>query len=531
MHRANEAISRAEYAETRLKDAFERLTEAEEARSQSEIHSIKVEEDLHRYREQATRVQQESRDARIQIESLRQEKSASEREVEKIRVANLELQSKFRSYQAKEQGREEGLKSGMLKQFHENRQYIWEAGFSDGFEEGREAGFEEGNRKGRKEGVREGREQGRREERRNALDAFDRFIKEEREGEDDRGVDHRHLQQSNYLSAKLCTCFSCGRRKGPKSLPKLPLSAFTPPNSGTSEKFPLAPSPSTVHPEIVIDANVVALNDDSSLSRWKIEAGPHLGSRIGGIVVSMSSGNEESLSKLNVPVVSVMVPFSLDNSDRPTSLPTSYPVSLTTVFTGVTTNSVENLKWALQQGRPVDIDIHADLTDDVFESFEDLLSKSMADVSPIPPIIISNLLPPPNDLELPIVKLMNHPVYRKFQAQIAALSLFPQVSIKYLPPSWDVETPPTPSVMVASPIDDNKQKKEWKRRIKMYLGPVMEAFGYQRIIFGSSPSASCKISSKAGDWYEIARESFAELGVEQEAVDAVFWTTAKKIYA
>ncbi|KAJ4477070.1 hypothetical protein C8J55DRAFT_516544 [Lentinula edodes] len=197
-HRADEAISRAEYAETRLKDAFERLTEAEEARSQSEIHSIQVEEDLHRYREQVTRVQQELRDAQIQIESLRQEKSASEKEVEKIRVSNLELQSKFRSYQAKEQGREEGLKSGMLKQFHENRQYIWEAGFSDGFEEGREAGFKEGNRKGRKEGVREGREQGRREERRNALEAFDRFIREEREGEDDRERTRRWTESVYY---------------------------------------------------------------------------------------------------------------------------------------------------------------------------------------------------------------------------------------------------------------------------------------------------------------------------------------------
>ncbi|KAJ4483305.1 hypothetical protein J3R30DRAFT_3284080 [Lentinula aciculospora] len=322
-----------------------------------------------------------------------------------------------------------------------------------------------------------------------------------------------------------------GRRKGPRSLPKLPLSAFTPPNSGTSEKFPLAPSPSTVHPENVIDANVVAQDGDDSLSRWKSEAGPHLSSRIGGVVLSLSGGDEQSLSKLDVPVVSVMVPFSLESSDRPASLPTSYPVSLTTVFTRVTSNSVENLRWALQQGRPIDIDIHADLTDDVFESFEDLLSKSMDNVSPVPPIILSNLLPPPNDLELPIVKLMNHPVYRRFQAQIAALSLFPQISIKYLPPSWDVETPPTPSVMVASPIDENKQKKEWKRRIKMYLGPVMEAFGYQRIIFGSSPSASCKVPSKAGYWYEIARESFAELGVEQEAVDAVFWTTAKKVYA
>ncbi|KAE9411358.1 hypothetical protein BT96DRAFT_1011188 [Gymnopus androsaceus JB14] len=322
-----------------------------------------------------------------------------------------------------------------------------------------------------------------------------------------------------------------GKRKG-KTLPKLPLSAFSPPNSGTSEKFPLPPSPSTVQPESVLDANVVASNGDALLSRWKIDAGPQLGSRIGGIVVSLSNTNEESLSKLDVPIVSVMVPFSLESTDRP-SLPTSYPVSLTTVFSRLSPNSVESLKWALQQGRPVDIDVHADLSsDDVFESFEDLLSKAMTDVSPVPPIILSNLLPPPNDLELPIVKLMNHPTYRKFQSQIAALSLFPQVVIKYLPPSWDVATPPTPSILVASPINDaTKQKKEWKRRIKMYLGPVMEAFGYQRIIFGSTPSASSKVPSSAGDWYEIARESFAELGVEQEAVDAVFCTTAKKTYA
>lgn len=83
-----------------------------------------------------------------------------------------------------------------------------------------------------------------------------------------------------------------------------------------------------------------------------------------------------------------MVPFSLEGTDRP-SLPTSYPVSLATVFTRVTPNSVENLKWALQQGRPVDIDVHADITsEDVFESFEDLLSKAMADVSHVPPIIL-----------------------------------------------------------------------------------------------------------------------------------------------
>jgi predicted TIM-barrel fold metal-dependent hydrolase len=58
----------------------------------------------------------------------------------------------------------------------------------------------------------------------------------------------------------------------------------------------------------------------------------------------------------------------------------------------------------------------------------------------------------------------------------------------------------------------------------------MEAFGYQRIIFGSSPSATSHVSSSVGDWYEIARESLAELEVGQEAIDAVFCDNARKVY-
>ena len=157
------------------------------------------------------------------------------------------------------------------------------------------------------------------------------------------------------------------------------------------------------------------------------------------------------------------------------------------------------------------------------------------------------MLPPPHDLELPIVKLMNHPTYLAFQVQVAALSLFPYVSVKFLPPSWDAPTPPTPSVEVAE-ISDSKQKREWKRRIKMYckfyslrifpaiqspctvVGPVIEAFGYQRIIFGSSPCPTSQGSSVARDWYDIARESLVELGVEQETVDAVFYGNARRVY-
>lgn len=88
------------------------------------------------------------------------------------------------------------------------------------------------------------------------------------------------------------------RRKGPKSLPRLPMSAFSPPNSGTSEKFPLPASPSTVHPEKVIDSNVVVLDGDLNLSEWKKEAGQVLGGRIGGVVLSLPESVELDLEMI-----------------------------------------------------------------------------------------------------------------------------------------------------------------------------------------------------------------------------------------
>ena len=62
------------------------------------------------------------------------------------------------------------------------------------------------------------------------------------------------------------------------------------------------------------------------------------------------------------------------------------------------------------------------------------------------------------------------------------------------------------------------------------VGPALEAFGYERILFGSSPSPSSSAASIAGDWYELARESFAELGTEQEDIDAVFFGNASRVY-
>lgn len=62
------------------------------------------------------------------------------------------------------------------------------------------------------------------------------------------------------------------------------------------------------------------------------------------------------------------------------------------------------------------------------------------------------------------------------------------------------------------------------------VGPALEAFGFQRIIFGSSPSLASNAVSNAADWCELTRESFAELGVEQECIDAVFFGNANLLY-
>lgn len=88
------------------------------------------------------------------------------------------------------------------------------------------------------------------------------------------------------------------RRKGPKGhvLPTLPLSAFTPPNTGTSDQFPLPPSPSAINPEKVIDANVIA--PSGSLAQWKEEIGREVqDDKIGGVVVNLTGVASDVLEK------------------------------------------------------------------------------------------------------------------------------------------------------------------------------------------------------------------------------------------
>jgi len=355
------------------------------------------------------------------------------------------------------------------------------------------------------------------------------------------------------------------RSKAGKAHPTLPLSAFTPPNSSASERFPLPPSPSTILPEKVIDANVILSPSvggaKEGLAQWKREVESVSGSaeRIGGVVVSLvgvETGDiEKTLAELksasgDIPILSVLVPFSLDSGvpiTPPSYLPipassASHPkIVLSATYKEFSEPGTEALKWAFTNGYSVDLDVQVNIREEK-EKFEDFLNALLLpdqNSKTNGKVILSNLLPPQDDFSLEIWKLLTHPTYEDYQSRMASISLNSNVFVKFQPPMWDVPTPPTPAppgVPTSASSDssyqkDTFEKKEWKKRIKMYLGPALEAFGYERIIYGSSPSPASHASSNAGDWYELARESFAELGVEQEGIDAIFYGNAKLAYS
>ncbi|KAG7098661.1 hypothetical protein E1B28_000577 [Marasmius oreades] len=125
-------------------------------------------------------------------------------------------ESALRMHEARAKGREEGLKDGMIKEFSQKRDSIWQKGYQRGYDEGRGAGFEQGRINGWNEGMKYGKNQGleegigigKAEEREHALAAFDRFIREEIEDQDKRHSmvqrwttiqDTDHGSQSEYL--------------------------------------------------------------------------------------------------------------------------------------------------------------------------------------------------------------------------------------------------------------------------------------------------------------------------------------------
>lgn len=60
--------------------------------------------------------------------------------------------------------------------------------------------------------------------------------------------------------------------------------------------------------------------------------------------------------------------------------------------------------------------------------------------------------------------------------------------------------------------------------------PVLEAFGFERIIFGSSPAFASGSPALAEKWYKLVLELFRELAVSQDEMDKIFIDNAERVY-
>lgn len=109
--------------------------------------------------------------------------------------------------------------------------------------------------------------------------------------------------------------------------PALPLSVFTPPSTGTADRFPFPPSPTSVTAKSIVDANVVVSSAD--LGQWHSEATAELKAKLSGVVLLVGADDAQQLvdkcvSDQSFPATTWnLIPFQDSNQASPTF--PSYP--------------------------------------------------------------------------------------------------------------------------------------------------------------------------------------------------------------
>lgn len=90
-------------------------------------------------------------------------------------------------------------------------------------------------------------------------------------------------------------------------------------------------------------------------------------------------------------VLSLVVPYNIQNPDQSLEdklAGAKVPTSLSVVYDRASPEVIDGLKWALQRGRPVDIDVQVTLTESTLEEFEDVIAKATEGIANPPPIIL-----------------------------------------------------------------------------------------------------------------------------------------------
>lgn len=169
-------------------------------------------------------------------------------------------------------------------------------------------------------------------------------------------------------------------RRGPK--PTLPLSAFSPPNTANSDRFPLSVDPASQHPVRVVDTHVLTTPE-----QWNIDAGSDLLSRTDSIV--LSAKDPHSLPQSSpVKILSVIVPLDLENGlpdPIPSFLETAQnpPIAISTIFKDSNPKQASAIQWALSKGLVVLVDVQSDLINGQqgWEALEELVTSCSSNES------------------------------------------------------------------------------------------------------------------------------------------------------
>lgn len=188
IRRADDATTRAEYAETRAKEVCARLGISEASRSRSEMEATKSNDEARLYRLRLESAEHEMGRLRSDIEHLQKRRKEAEELVSKTNDAARGFQVALDDYKAREREREDVAQIELDTWFSQGKEDGWDAGHAEGLEEGRSEGFKHGLKIGKKEGFDEGLKIGRKEERQNALQAFDRFLADEMDDDEDLSV-------------------------------------------------------------------------------------------------------------------------------------------------------------------------------------------------------------------------------------------------------------------------------------------------------------------------------------------------------
>ncbi|KAL0956495.1 hypothetical protein HGRIS_002639 [Hohenbuehelia grisea] len=180
--RANSAVERADYAETRAKEFCTRFLAMENARLsvESELSTSRAETD--RCRLQMHDVDQQLKRAKLQIESLERQRNDLEESLHRSRDVTRDSEKVVVDYETKLAERDQRHRADLQRWYDTGYKHGHPEGYWDGFKRGHKRGFSEGEH----EGARRGRERGRNDERRTALGAFDAFLAGQIQGFDER---------------------------------------------------------------------------------------------------------------------------------------------------------------------------------------------------------------------------------------------------------------------------------------------------------------------------------------------------------